>query len=261
MATCSWDRSIKVWNVSNPTNWFLIRTYKGHTCPIYAIEHINIDTIASGANHYTIKIWSIASGQTKRVIRTASNVISLKLLHGFYLASGLQNGNITIYDLQNYTSLSTLIGHKSYVNDFELISDDLLASSSQDFTIRLWNLTTNKVKFVLQATNSPVHGLKLNSLTGVLACGSSDATIKLWNVTNGIFIRTLSNHTSTVYRAVDFYCTQTLISGSYDRTFKIWNSNTGELKHSFNTSLKISALAILNSCTLLRLSLLNVYFG
>ena len=204
VATCSGDKTVKIWNISNISNWTLLRTYKDHNTTVYSLEWINADTIASGSYDQTIRIWSISTGQTNIIINASSIVFSLKLLNnGFYLASALSNGKIKIYNVNdNGNLISTLDGHTSNVRDLSLISDDLLASSSgyPDQTIRIWNLTTNSAKFNLTGHANSVYGLRLMS-SDILASGSADNSTKLWNITSGSLIRTLKNHTNYIYCA------------------------------------------------------------
>jgi WD40 repeat protein len=230
----------------------LIRNYTNHTQAVLGLEWINEDTIASGGYDYTIKIWSLKTGQTKFTISTGEVVYSLKLLtNGFYLASGLQSGKINIYDINNNGSLILiLVGHTNAfgVNDLILLSNDLLASSSGDRSIRIWNLTTNSTNFILQGHTERVYGLKLVSCD-ILASGSSDFSIKLWNITNGTLIRTLTGHTSYILNSVDFLSnSQTLVSGGYiDQKIKIWNITTGQCLNTFNNGLNIYSLTVLTS--------------
>jgi WD40 repeat protein len=249
VATCSYDTTVKIWNISNPTNWTLISTYTNHTNYVFGLEWINEDTIASGGYDFTIKLWSISTGQTEITIKTSADVYSLKLLNnGVYMACGLSNGNIYIYDINNNGSLiTTLSRHLATVFDLVQISDDLLASSSSDDTIRIWNLTTNLTKFILQGHTSDVYGLKLVS-SDILASGSLDSTIKFWNITNGQLIRNLTGHIGNVQWSIDLLIdSQTLVSGSWDQTVKIWNLTTGECLSTFNTSLQIQTFTILKS--------------
>ena len=249
VATCSIDNTAKIWNVTTSNNsWNLIRTYT-HTAYVYAIEYISTDTmVSSGVYDQSIKIWSISTGKTLMTFNTGLNVISLKLLsNGFYLAAGLGSGQISIYNINNGGSLVfTLTGHTSYVLDLALINSDLLASSSYDFTVRIWNLTTNTNKFILNGHTNQVYGLNLVS-SDTLASGSADKTIKLWNTTSGTLIRTLANHTDSIYWGVDMLISnQILVSGSYDKTFKIWNMSNGQVLGTINTVLQIYSLAVLH---------------
>jgi WD40 repeat protein len=122
-----------------------------------------------------------------------------------------------------------------------------LASSSDDTTVRIWNLTTNSPKFNFAGHTSSVYGLKLIS-SDLLASGSWDKTIKLWNITNGQLIRNLTGHGGSILWSIDFLSdSQTLVSGSIDQTIKLWNIITGQFLNSFNTGLNIRALTVLTA--------------
>ena len=69
VATCSGDKTVKIWNVSSlSSNWNLIRTYSQHSSVVGALEWLDKDTLASGSSD--IKLWSMATGQTKLTIQT-----------------------------------------------------------------------------------------------------------------------------------------------------------------------------------------------
>ena len=246
VATCSWDKTAKIWNVTTTNSWDLIQTYT-HTSYVYAIEYISTDTMASAGYDRTIEIWSISTGQTLMTIYTGDLVISLKLLsNGFYLAAGIYN-QINIYNINNNGSLvSTLTRHTSGVEDLALINSNLLASSSDDYTVRIWDLTTNTTRFNLTGHTNAVRGLKLVS-SDTLASGSDDYTVNLWNTTSGTLIRTLTNHTDAINFGVDMLISnQILVSGSFDQTIKTWNISTGEVLNTIDTGTLIIYLAVLN---------------
>ena len=250
VATCSIDNTAKIWNVTtiNSINsWNLIRTYT-HASSVYSIEFINADTMASGSWDQSIKIWSISTGATLLTINTGDHVYSLQLLsNAFYLAAGLYGGQISIYDINNNGSLvSTLTGHTYQVNDLVLLNSNLLASSSADSTVLIWDLTTSTHKFNLTGHFQAVTGLKLVS-SDTLASGAGDYAVKLWNTTSGTLIRTLANHTSDIYWSVDILISNhILVSGSWDQTIKTWNISTGQVLNTIQTGLHIFSLAALN---------------
>ena len=144
--------------------------------------------------------------------------------------------------------IATLNGHLSNVNDLVLMNSErnLLASSSDDRTIRIWELNTYTIKYVLNGHASYVYGLKQVSFD-TLSSSSWDKTIKLWNTTSGQLMRTLTNHTDRMYWSLDMLNDGlTLVSGSNDKTIKLWDWNRGECLKTLSTGLIIDSLAYVN---------------
>jgi WD40 repeat protein len=247
VATCSEDRTVKIWNVSSSFDWTLITTYSQHSSGVQALEWLDNDTLAfAGVTDRTIKLWSRTTGQTKLTIKTNQYVYSLKLLNtNIHLAAGLDR-EINIYNINDGNLVSSLKGHTASVMDLVQISADLLASSSRDQTVRIWNLTTNTCKFILTGHTNSVYGLK-QITPNILASGSDDRTIKLWNITSGQLIRNLTGHTNWIMWSVDLLNSQTLVSGSGDGTIKLWNWSTGECLSTIQTQgSRIWSLAVIN---------------
>jgi WD40 repeat protein len=252
VATASGDKLVKVWNVSLSfnTSWDLIREYTNHTAGVFGLEWISADTIASGGFDKTVKIWSKCTGKNIITMPIGQNIWCIQLLsNGLYLAAGLQNGIINIYNKNTGSLFTTLTGHTSVVNDFALISTNLLASSSNDMSVKIWSLTTYTSKWSLTGHTLPVRGLKLVS-TVILASGSDDSTIKLWNISSGSFIRNLLGHTGNIQASVDLLSDgQTFVSGSLDQKIKLWNVTNGQILKTINASLSIRSLTVLLNLT------------
>jgi WD40 repeat protein len=250
VASVSYDKTAKIWDVSNYSKWVLIRSYTRHIDTVYGLEYIDTDTIATGSSDFTLHIWSICTGLNLRTINAGIDVFSLKLLsNGYHLVAGLGNGKINIYDLNDGSLVKTLTGHTTKVRDFVFLSDsNLLASSSSDSKVRIWNLTTSTCKFILTGHTDTIYALKLVS-TDVIASGSRDKKVILWNVTSGTLIQTLTGHSLDVQWSVDMLTdgSQTLVSGSADATIKYWNINTGACLNTINTGFAMKALVVLTS--------------
>ena len=93
-----------------------------------------------------------------------------------------------------------------------------LASGSDDYTIKLWNIETGKEIKTLTGHSSFVFTVSFSPDGKTLASGSYDKTIKLWNVATGKEIKTLTGHSDWV-RTVSFSPDgKTLASGSDDKT-------------------------------------------
>jgi WD40 repeat protein len=249
VATCSSDATVKIWNVSSLSfNWTLITTYSQHSSAVYALEWLDKDTLASvGLTDVTIKLWSPTSGQTKRTIQTYDYVFSLTMLNNKIHLAAAGRVYIAIYNINDGNlPVSSLRGHTSFIVDLVQISADLLASSSYDKTVRIWNLKTNTCKFNLTEHTDQVNGIK-QITSNILASGSIDGTINLWDITSGLLIRTLTGHKRAIYYSLDLFNSQILVSGSYDQTIKLWNLSTGECLSTTQTSgTNIRSLAVIN---------------
>ncbi|CAE7876680.1 unnamed protein product, partial [Symbiodinium necroappetens] len=144
------------------------------------------------------------------------------------VAVGCEDGSILLHDLGGTgESVSKLLGHKEAVRCLCLLSEEVLASGSNDNTIRIWNLRSKEVLQVLSGHTSLVLGLvRLNDTQ--LASASFDRTIRLWNLAepeeDG---RVLKGHSNWV-RCLCRTSAGSLVSGSDDETLRVWKSDTGE---------------------------------
>ncbi|MEJ6486968.1 serine/threonine-protein kinase [Nostoc punctiforme UO1] len=128
-----------------------------------------------------------------------------------------------------------LTGHSGEVNSLafrpilgNFSQKRILASSSDDKTIKIWNLNARKQIANLQGHSDWVYAIAISPDAQTLVSGSKDKTIKVWNLNTGKEIRTLLGHSSYVNSVAISPDGQSIISGSYDKTIKIWNLNTGK---------------------------------
>ncbi|MBH8573444.1 PD40 domain-containing protein [Nostocaceae cyanobacterium CENA369] len=104
----------------------------------------------------------------------------------------------------------------------------ILASSSADKTIKLWDVATAKEINCFKGHNGYVRSVKFSPDGKTLASGSDDKTIKLWNVFRTKKISILKGHSDKVYRISFSPDSKTLASSSFDRTIKLWNVATAK---------------------------------
>ena len=125
--------------------------------------------------------------------------------------------------------LQKLEGHTSEVNAVAFSQDgSLLASASDDQTVRLWNPTTGQEVQKLEGHTSRVNAVAFSQDGSLLASASHDQTVRLWNPTTGQEVQKLEGHTSRVSAVAFSQDGSLLASASYDQTVRLWNPTTGQ---------------------------------
>jgi WD40 repeat protein len=122
----------------------------------------------------------------------------------------------------------TLTGHTGRVFGVAFSPDGtLLATTSEDTTVRLWRTATGTHIRTLTGHTDTVRGVAFSPDGTLLATTSTDMTVRLWQTATGAHIRTLTGHTGTVFR-VAFSPDGTLIATtSADMTSRLWQTATG----------------------------------
>jgi WD40 repeat protein/tRNA A-37 threonylcarbamoyl transferase component Bud32 len=130
---------------------------------------------------------------------------------------------------ENSDQPDTLKGHSSDVNSVTFSPDgQMLATGSDDLTIKLWNLTTKQEIRTFKGHSSWIYAIAISPDGQTIASGSADKTIKLWNLNTGEEIRTLKGHSDSVSSVAFSPDGKLLASSSLDKTIKLWDLETNK---------------------------------
>ena len=232
LASCSKDKSIKIWN---PTNGNLIKTINNaHNYSISSLDLLktNDDSIVliSGSYDCTIKLWNNDFQLLKCFNLNKTPIKFLVILQktqNTIATCSTDSSIIRIWELIKGTLITSLIGHNDYISSMIVLSDGNLASGSYDSTIKLWNANNNyELIATLEGHSDWINVLVNLSNINCLASGSSDSSIKLWDIETNKLIKTLNNNSkndSLIFSLVLLKDEMCLASGYLNGIIHIWN--------------------------------------
>ena len=126
----------------------------------------------------------------------------------------------------------TLRGHKGFIGRIAWSPDGrLLASPSDDQTVRLWNAETGECVRTLEGYHGSVMSVAFDPTGATLASGSADNKIVLWEPSTGQLFSRLEGHFEEVNSVAFCPIGQRVASGANDNLVKLWDVTTGLISH------------------------------
>jgi WD40 repeat protein len=188
LITCSYDETIKIWNLHSGE---CLKTLNEHKNNVNCILIIPNNKFISSSDDKTIKIWDLNSYKCLNTLKNEFYVESLCLISDNQIACGCWNGTINIWNIANSTKVKSFKAHDSWIAC--LLLTDLktnLISCSRDGTIKIWNLKKFECIKELEAHSNIVRYLKLTSKGDFISC-SEDKTVKLWKKETGQLLKSI----------------------------------------------------------------------
>jgi len=266
IATASWDKTAKVWDLQgnelavlkghgvrlwsvafSPNGQMLatasddntariwdlqgneLAVLKGHQDLLWSVAFSpNGQMLVTGSKDKTARIWDLQGNQIAVLKGHQNNVRSVAFSpDGKKIATGSDDGSARIWDLQG-NQIAVLIGHQGAVSSVAFSPDgQMLATSSWDNTARIWDLQGKKLA-VLRGHQKALSSVAFSPDGQRLATASEDKTARIWDL-QGNQLAVLRGHQKRLWSVTFSPDGQMLVTGSGDNTAKVWDLQGNEL--------------------------------
>jgi WD40 repeat protein len=142
------------------------------------------------------------------------------------VATSAYDGAVGLFDLDRGTV--ELLGYHEHLANRVAVNaaGTLAASSSSDYTIRLWDIGRRRLERVLSGHSDDVEDFAfVDESTG--ASVSRDWRVLVWDLASGAITRVLEGHEKDVLSVVSFG--DRLYTSGDDMTLRVWDIAAGEL--------------------------------
>ncbi|KAI8336557.1 quinon protein alcohol dehydrogenase-like superfamily [Chlamydoabsidia padenii] len=168
------------------------------------------------------------------------------------LIVGESNSYISIWDWHQGTKIRSIQGHTGAVMALHFNERNILATGSDDCTIRIWDFNSSQ-SFVLLGHESPIRSLLLQQEQQqehrqLLVSAGDDTFIRIWDLTTRQCLHLLTGHYGGILKVIPIPTTATsrliglqrdndnnnnndrplILSCSSDNTIRLWDPMTGK---------------------------------
>ena len=217
--TGSADQTVCMWCLERME---LVTVMKKHTQPVLCVAFSNtIDALISGGRDHDIGIWRTVrseggcTGKRRRGGSSRQSAAADDAAGEEWAGTGSRLGQ----GIPSVTSrIVWLKGHEAGVTCIETEAH-MIATGSDDKSVRLWNALSGSCLRVLEPHGGPVSCIRIQG--NLLLSGSFDGKVRLFDMLSGRCLRAMSGHENAVLclTATQRVC----VTGANDRNIRIWD--------------------------------------
>ncbi|KAI6076391.1 WD repeat and SOCS box-containing protein 2 [Aix galericulata] len=184
-----------------------------------------------GAKEKTLECGQIVWGLAFSAWPAAGGPDAAAGLSCLVLATGLNDGQIKVWEVQTGHLLFSLLGHQDVVRDLSFAPNGslILVSASRDRTLRVWDLSKDGRQVqVLTGHMQWVYCCSISPDCSMLCSAAGEKSALLWSMRSYTLIRRLEGHQSSVVSCDFSPDSALLVTASYDTCVIMWDPYTGE---------------------------------
>ncbi|KAK2632290.1 hypothetical protein EUGRSUZ_L01754 [Eucalyptus grandis] len=181
LATSSFDKTIRVWDVVQPA--YSLQSFTGHTSQVMSLDFHpkKNDLFCSCDSNSEIRFWSINQDSCTRVSRGGIAQIRFQPRIGQLLAAAANNA-VSVFDVETDRQIHLLEGHPS--SDVHSLSwdanGDYLASVCNE-TVRVWRLSSGECVHELTSSGNKFHSCVFHpTYSNLLVIGCYQSSCGTW---------------------------------------------------------------------------------
>eukprot|EP00062_Callorhinchus_milii_P020164 gi/632975524/ref/XP_007904278.1/ PREDICTED: transducin beta-like protein 3 isoform X2 [Callorhinchus milii] len=246
-ASCSKDKTIRVWRMSKGTGAVICMAQgQGHAngVGIISCSRLKARFVVSGSQDCTIKLWNLPDTVSAK---GGEQIAEPQVLHAHLtekahdkdvnsivvspnnklIATGSQDRMAKLFSASDLALLGVFRGHKRGIWAVQFSPmDQVLATSSADGTIRLWGLKDFGCLKTFEGHDASVLKIIFVSHGTQLLSSGSDGLLKLWTIKTNECVKTLDAHEGKVWGLHSNKGDDLVVTGSADSSIIFWKDVT-----------------------------------
>ena len=237
LATGCWDGSARLWTNKGELKSVLVK----HTDSIFKVQFSpNGEYLLTGSSDTKIIMWVVSTGEMRQILSDhEQRVLDVDWRDDTTFAY-CAGDKIYVLTVGQKRAQFVLAGHTKEINQIEWDpSKKMLASCSDDATVRVWRPYDRAAAIVLQGHTNEVYTIQWapgSQKTSALVSGSFDSTVRVWDVMNRTCLHCLSKSTGSIYTVAFSPRGKFFVSGGTDTTLLVWRTSDAALVATYKAS-------------------------